>query len=104
MKQEDAEKLVRHSTRVQIVAHLAKKNMSPSELASKIDDVTLGSAAYHVRAMTKAGALELADEGRVRGAIEHFYKLRKSAIEPLKIALAKKAKEGQAAKKALNKL
>jgi DNA-binding transcriptional ArsR family regulator len=103
MKQEDAEKMVRHPVRVQIVAHLAKKNMSPSELESKID-ATLGTVAYHVRAMVKSGALELVEEGRVRGAIEHFYKLRKSAVEPIKIELAKKAKEGAAAKKALGKL
>ena len=36
---------------------------------------TLGSVAYHVRTLLTAGVVELAEEGRVRGAVEHFYAL-----------------------------
>ncbi len=36
---------------------------------------TLGSVAYHVRTLLAAGVVQLADERRVRGAIEHLYAL-----------------------------
>jgi DNA-binding transcriptional ArsR family regulator len=48
--------------------------ISPTRLA-KITGDTLGSVAYHVRTLVSAGVVELADEGRVRGAVEHFYAL-----------------------------
>jgi hypothetical protein len=35
----------------------------------------LGSTAYHVRKLLAAEMIELADEERVRGAVEHFYTL-----------------------------
>lgn len=103
MTKKDAEKLVRHPTRVAIVALLADKKMSPNELADKIG-VTLGTAAYHVRTMEKQGAIRLVNESRVRGAIEHFYTLRKGAREPIKKALIKMTKERAEAEKALTAL
>jgi DNA-binding transcriptional ArsR family regulator len=48
--------------------------ISPTQLA-RITGATLGSTAYHVRTLVSAGVVELADEGRVRGAVEHFYAL-----------------------------
>lgn len=48
--------------------------ISPTQLA-RITGGTLGSTAYHVRTLVSAGVVELADEGRVRGAVEHFYAL-----------------------------
>ncbi|HET6510168.1 MAG TPA: helix-turn-helix domain-containing protein [Baekduia sp.] len=48
--------------------------ISPTQLA-RITGTTLGSTAYHVRTLVSAGLVELADEGRVRGAVEHFYAL-----------------------------
>lgn len=48
--------------------------ISPTQLA-RISGATLGSTAYHVRALLQAGIVELADEARVRGAVEHFYRL-----------------------------
>lgn len=50
------------------------KPISPTQL-SRITGATLGSTAYHVRTLLAAGMVELAEEGRVRGAVEHFYKL-----------------------------
>jgi DNA-binding transcriptional ArsR family regulator len=50
------------------------KPISPTQLA-RITGSTLGSTAYHVRTLVGAGVVELADEGRVRGAVEHFYAL-----------------------------
>jgi DNA-binding transcriptional ArsR family regulator len=50
------------------------KPISPTQLA-RVTGGTLGSTAYHVRTLVSAGVVELADEGRVRGAVEHFYLL-----------------------------
>jgi DNA-binding transcriptional ArsR family regulator len=50
------------------------KPISPNQLA-RITGQTLGSASYHVRTLLSAGILRLADEGRVRGTVEHFYTL-----------------------------
>lgn len=103
MKQKDAERLVRHPTRIVIAALLAEKKMSPSDIADKTG-ITLGTTAYHVRTMTEMGALRLVKEARVRGAIEHFYTLRKPAREPIKKALNKLMKERAEAEKALTSL
>lgn len=49
--------------------------ISPAILARSTGN-TIGATAYHVRVLLAAGVLELADEGRVRGAVEHFYVVR----------------------------
>jgi DNA-binding transcriptional ArsR family regulator len=65
-----------HPAREQIVDVMRSygKPISPTQL-SRITGGTLGSTAYHVRTLVSAGVVELADEGRVRGAVEHFYAL-----------------------------
>jgi DNA-binding transcriptional ArsR family regulator len=65
-----------HPARDQIVDVMRSygRPISPTRL-SKITGSTLGSIAYHVRTLVSAGVVELADEGRVRGAVEHFYAL-----------------------------
>jgi hypothetical protein len=50
------------------------KPISPTQLA-RVTGATLGSTAYHVRTMLAAGMIELVDEARVRGTVEHFYTL-----------------------------
>jgi DNA-binding transcriptional ArsR family regulator len=103
MKQKDVEKLVRHPARVRIVALLAERKMSPNEIAEELG-LTLGTTAYHVRKMAELGAIRLVNEKRVRGAIEHFYTLRKTEREIIKKAVIKMAKEQAAAEKALSAL
>jgi hypothetical protein len=49
--------------------------VSPAQLQRVLPDQSLGSVAYHVRVLASAGVIELADEGRVRGAVEHYYAL-----------------------------
>jgi DNA-binding transcriptional ArsR family regulator len=68
-----------HPARDQIVELMRSygKPISPTRLA-RITDLTLGSIAYHVRTLVSAGVIELADEGRVRGAVEHFYALARN--------------------------
>lgn len=48
--------------------------ISPTQVA-RITGRSLGSMSYHMRTLVTAGLVELADEGRVRGAVEHFYAL-----------------------------
>jgi DNA-binding transcriptional ArsR family regulator len=65
-----------HPARDQIVDVMRSygRPISPTQLA-RITGGSLGSTAYHVRTLVSAGVVELADEGRVRGAVEHFYAL-----------------------------
>jgi DNA-binding transcriptional ArsR family regulator len=65
-----------HPARDQIVDAMRSygKPISPTRLA-EVTGNTLGSVAYHVRTLLGAGVVTLAEEGRVRGAVEHFYAL-----------------------------
>lgn len=65
-----------HPVRDQIVDVMRSygKPISPTQI-SRITGGSLGSVAYHVRTLSAAGVIELADEGRVRGAVEHLYAL-----------------------------
>lgn len=75
-KQQRRATLRPHPARDQIldVMRAYGKPISPTQIA-RITGGTLGSTAYHVRTLVAAGVVELADEGRVRGAVEHFYAL-----------------------------
>jgi DNA-binding transcriptional ArsR family regulator len=75
-----------HPTRDQILDVMRSygKPISPTQLA-RITGGTLGSTAYHVRTLVSAGVVELADEGRVRGAVEHFYALVPGDEEELRL-------------------
>lgn len=62
-----------HPLRIKILEALTDHVASPNAVAGKLD-ANLPSVAYHTRALSKLGALELVDTARRRGAIEHFYK------------------------------
>ena len=69
-------KAVSHPLRVRILAMLQERTASPSQLSEWLG-ATLGTTAYHVRSLHQLGLIELADETRVRGAIEHHYRAGK---------------------------
>jgi DNA-binding transcriptional ArsR family regulator len=71
-----------HPLRDQIIDVLRAHDepLSPAKL-SAVTGATLGATAYHVRTLVAAGVIELAKEGRVRGAVEHFYGLSRDAGE-----------------------
>ena len=69
-------KALSHPLRVRILAMLQERTASPSELSQWLG-ATLGTTAYHVRSLHQLGLIELADETRVRGAIEHHYRAGK---------------------------
>jgi DNA-binding transcriptional ArsR family regulator len=76
-----------HPARDQIVDVMRSygQPISPTQLA-RITGETLGSTAYHMRTLVSAGVVELADEGRVRGAVEHFYALVPGDEKQLRLA------------------
>ncbi len=68
-------KAMSHPLRVRILAILQERTASPVELAQVLD-ATLGTVSYHVRTLHHLGLIELVDETRVRGAVEHHYKAK----------------------------
>jgi DNA-binding transcriptional ArsR family regulator len=68
-----------HPLRVRILAMLQERTASPSQLSQWLG-ATLGTTAYHVRSLHQLGLIELADETRVRGAIEHHYRAGKRPL------------------------
>jgi DNA-binding transcriptional ArsR family regulator len=64
---------VAHPLRIRILEALTDHVASPNTLSERFE-TDLSGVAYHTRELDRLGALELVDTGRVRGAIEHFYK------------------------------
>jgi DNA-binding transcriptional ArsR family regulator len=65
-----------HPARDEIVDAMRSygKPISATRLAVTTSN-SVGSVTYHMRTLRTAGIIELADEGRVRGAVEYFYAL-----------------------------
>jgi DNA-binding transcriptional ArsR family regulator len=66
-------KAMSHPLRVRILAILDERQASPNQLAGWLE-ASLGTVAYHVRTLLQLGLIELVDETRVRGAVEHHYR------------------------------
>jgi DNA-binding transcriptional ArsR family regulator len=66
-------KAMSHPLRVRILAMLDERKASPNQLAGWLG-ASLGTVAYHVRTLLQLGLIELVDETRVRGAVEHHYR------------------------------
>ena len=69
-------KALSHPLRVRILAMLQERTASAVEI-SRMLQADIGVVAYHVRKLHQLGLIELADETRVRGAIEHHYRAGK---------------------------
>jgi DNA-binding transcriptional ArsR family regulator len=68
-------KALGHPLRVRILAMLDERKASPNQLAGWLG-TSLGVVAYHVRMLSQLELIELVDETRVRGAVEHHYRAR----------------------------
>jgi DNA-binding transcriptional ArsR family regulator len=68
-----------HPLRVQILAELNKRVMSPSQFAKKFELAT-PNVSYHFRALEKLDCIEEVEIRPVRGSIEHFFKATKRAL------------------------
>jgi DNA-binding transcriptional ArsR family regulator len=62
-----------HPLRVRILAMLDERTASPVQLANWLG-ASVATVAYHVRVLKRLGMIELVDETRVRGAVEHHYR------------------------------
>lgn len=65
--------VVAHPQRVQALSILSERVASPKELAAELGS-PVGNISYHVRELEDAGMIELVEEKKRRGAIEHFYR------------------------------
>lgn len=65
--------VVAHTLRARILGLLSERTASPNELAVALKR-PLSKVSYQVRNLKEAGKIELVDERKVRGAVEHFYR------------------------------
>ena len=72
-------KAMSHPLRVRILAMLDERKASPNQLSGWLG-ASLGTVAYHVRTLEQLGLIELVDETRVRGAVEHHYRAKARPI------------------------
>jgi DNA-binding transcriptional ArsR family regulator len=68
-----------HPLRVQSLTLLTERVASPKELARQLG-VGVTKLSYHIRELEKVGLIELVDEKKRRGAVEHFYR---ATIRPM---------------------
>jgi DNA-binding transcriptional ArsR family regulator len=72
-------KAMAHPLRVQILATLNKRVMSPSEF-SRCFDEKLQNTSYHFRVLQKSDLIEEVGNRQVRGSTEHFYRATKRVL------------------------
>jgi DNA-binding transcriptional ArsR family regulator len=72
-------KAMSHPLRVRILAMLDERKASPNQLSGWLG-ASLGTVAYHVRTLEHLGLIELVDETRVRGAVEHHYRAKERPL------------------------
>lgn len=65
--------IVAHPTRVKCLSILAERRASPNEIATELNE-DVGHVSYHIKKLLSLGVVELVDEQKVRGAVEHFYR------------------------------
>lgn len=76
---------VAHPTRLQIVDALrGGGKLSPAQMAASLEPATrLEHVAHHTRALADLGLVAPAGVRRVRGAVQHFYRLSPAGVEML---------------------
>jgi DNA-binding transcriptional ArsR family regulator len=67
--------IVAHPLRAKALDVLAQRRASPTEIAHELRE-PVSTVSYHVRKLVEVNAVELVDERKVRGAVEHFYRAR----------------------------
>ena len=73
----DALELLAHPVRLRIVHALrGDRTLTTAELSALLPDVSKAMVYRHVDLLASAGILEVAQEHRVRGAVERLYRLR----------------------------
>lgn len=73
----DTLELLAHPVRLRIVHALrGERTLTTGQLCARLPDVSKAMVYRHVDLLVTAGILEVADEQRVRGAVERHYRLR----------------------------
>lgn len=73
----DSLDLLAHPVRLRVVhAMRGGRTLTTAELCTRIPDVSKATLYRHIDVLVSAGVLEVADERRVRGAVERHYRLR----------------------------
>lgn len=62
-----------HPVRARALSILTEGPASPKRIADRLG-LPVGNVSYHVRELERIGLIELSDEQRRRGAVEHFYR------------------------------
>jgi DNA-binding transcriptional ArsR family regulator len=62
-----------HPIRSRCLTMLTERTASPNEIGRLIGE-DVGNVSYHVKVLQRLGMIELVDERKVRGAVEHFYR------------------------------
>src|SRR5690349_23867640 len=81
----DALELLGHPVRLRIVhAMRGGRVLTTAQLCAVLPDVSKAMVYRHVDLLTAGGVLEVAEERRVRGAVERHYRLRqdRASIDP----------------------
>ncbi|MRH87560.1 helix-turn-helix domain-containing protein [Nocardia sp. SYP-A9097] len=91
----DPFELLAHPVRLRIVhAMRGGRVLTTADLCARLPDVSKATAYRHVELLANAGVLEVAEERRVRGAVERRYRLRpERAIVETETAAALSADE-----------
>ncbi|MFE3190108.1 helix-turn-helix domain-containing protein [Nocardia sp. NPDC059240] len=71
----DPTELLLHPVRLRIVRALSGRTLSATELCERLPDVPRTSIYRHLGFLVEGGMLEVAEERRVRGAVERSYRL-----------------------------
>ena len=72
--------LLAHPVRMRIVHALRGRELTTGQLCELLPDVSKAMVYRHVEALTTGEVLEVAEERRVRGAVERTYRLHKAEI------------------------
>src|SRR5215831_13314363 len=81
--------LLLHPIRLRILqAFLGGRPLTTSQLQTELPDVPPASLYRHVAKLADAGVLSIADERRIRGAVERTYRLEtsRSTVKPEELA------------------
>ncbi|WP_052394299.1 helix-turn-helix domain-containing protein [Kutzneria sp. 744] len=73
--------LLAHPVRMRIVHALRGRELTTGRLAELLPDVSKAMVYRHVEALAGGGVIEVAQERRVRGAVERTYRLHQATID-----------------------
>ncbi|WP_072753342.1 helix-turn-helix domain-containing protein [Rhodococcus maanshanensis] len=76
----DPLELLGHPVRLRIVHVMRGRTLTTAQLCERIPDVSKATVYRHIDLLSAAGILEVADERRVRGAVERHYRLRQDPV------------------------